>query len=84
MSAECDEKFDKSELIKGGGNIPYMRVVTKLLSKNITKQLFLFCLLKEATLPFLTDDVDIFFSSVSQSQFRSINKYILCCTQHRK
>ena len=25
-----------------------------------------------------------FFSSISRSQFWSINKYILCCTQHRK
>ena len=25
-----------------------------------------------------------FFSSISQSQFWSINKYILCCNQHRK
>ena len=38
MSAECDEKCDKSELIQGGGNITYMRVGTKLLSKNITKR----------------------------------------------
>ena len=45
----------------GGGNVTYMRVGTKLLSKNITKQLFLFfCFLKEATLSFLTDAVDIF------------------------
>ena len=30
----------------GGGNVTYMRVGTKLLSKNITKQLFLFLLLE--------------------------------------
>ena len=37
-----------------------MRVGTKLLSINITKQLFLFfCILKEAMLSFLTDAVDI-------------------------
>ena len=38
MSAECDEKLGKSELIQGGGNITYMRVGAKLLSKNITKR----------------------------------------------
>ena len=42
MSAEDDVNFDKSELIKGEGSVTYMRVGSKLLSKNITKQLFLF------------------------------------------
>ena len=37
MSAECDGKFDKSELIYEGGNVTYKRVGTKLLLKNITK-----------------------------------------------
>ena len=40
--AEDDENFDKSELIQGEGSVTYMRVGLKLLSKNITKQLFLF------------------------------------------
>ena len=44
-----------------------MRVGAKLLSENITKQLFLFfCFLKEATLSFLADAVDIFCLLFSQ------------------
>ena len=51
----------KSELMEGEGNLTYMRVGTKLLAKNITKKIVsLFCFLKEATLSFLTDAVDIF------------------------
>ena len=42
MLAENDENFEKSELIQGGGNLTYMRVVTKLLPKIIIKKLFLF------------------------------------------
>ena len=49
-----------------------MRVGTKLLSKNITKQLFLFFLfLKEATLSFLTDAVDIFCLLFSQVKLQN-------------
>ena len=47
--------------MEGEGNLTYMRVGTKLLAKNITKKIVsLFCFLKEATLSFLTDAVDIF------------------------
>ena len=56
MSAEDNENFDKSELILEEGSVTYMRVlsknyqilikiivtITKLLSKNITKKLFVF------------------------------------------
>ena len=83
----------------------------KIITKEYHKAtVSFFCFLKEATLSFLTDAVDIFclllknvdfivftsevtkshhiwksfFSSISRSQFWSINKYILCCTQHRK
>ena len=56
MSAEDNENFGKSELILGEGSVTYMRVlsknyqilikiivtITKLLSKNITKKLFVF------------------------------------------
>ena len=41
MSSRDDENFDKSELIYGEGSAMYMRVGSKLLSGNITKQLFL-------------------------------------------
>ena len=56
MSAEDNENFDKSELILEEGSVTYMRVlsknyqilikiivtITKLLSKNVTKKLFVF------------------------------------------
>ena len=97
-----------------GGNVMCKRVGTKLLLKDITKQLFLFfffdswrrlrypsllmlwissvCYWKTSTL-FIVFTSEVtkphhvwksFFSSISRSQFWSINKYILCCTQHRK
>ena len=42
MSSGDDENFDKSELIYGEGSVIYMRIGSKLLSENITKQLFFF------------------------------------------
>ena len=49
-----------------------MREGTKLLLKNITKQLFLFsCFLKEVTLSLLTDAVDIFCLLFSQVKLQN-------------
>ena len=51
MSAEDNENFDESELILGEGSVTYKSyqilikiivTITKLLSKNITKKLFVF------------------------------------------